>query len=249
MRQVMRTIAEDPKIVVFSSEQMREPVLDDNVDVEVEDEDGVRWTATFFTLENARTLLRRWARTGECGGGLYLWAPDLILVEVVSDDVIRRTVEALRASGEFESAFQRVEEAWSDIVRHARRQPGLRLTKPRENQALAERFARQFVADPDSIWWWDALHEAVRPRSVEYGDGDAWDLIPGMTPERARYVLLVTDDLPYPGGAVCGSLEDLGELVRACRSFSYVVTDEGASFGIFDTPDKVLIHVASPRPQ
>lgn len=67
------------------------PTRDANVDVELIEPDGQRWSATFFTLDNVKTLLSRWARTGECADGTYLWAADLVLVEVLSLEAIKRT--------------------------------------------------------------------------------------------------------------------------------------------------------------
>jgi hypothetical protein len=77
----------------------------DNLDVEVRFADGRRYSATFFTLSNVETLLRRYARSGECANGLYLWASDMILVETLTLDVIERVVQDLIASGELPKAL------------------------------------------------------------------------------------------------------------------------------------------------
>jgi len=79
----------------------------DNVDVEVTLADGGRFGATFFTLENVRRLFQKNRATGECSGGLYLWAANMILVEELTMEVIRRTVEDLLDNGEFFAAFSR----------------------------------------------------------------------------------------------------------------------------------------------
>jgi hypothetical protein len=105
----MVTISTDPPIIVFSSDDLESPAVDINVDVEVHTEAG-RWSASFFTLANIESLITRYAATGECAGGLYLWAADMIVVRELSYEVIRRTVAQLQRDGEFESAFGLLED-------------------------------------------------------------------------------------------------------------------------------------------
>jgi hypothetical protein len=105
----MKTIHDDPEIIVFSVEDLTQPHADLNVDVEVRDETG-RWSATFFTLANVESLLAKYAATGECAGGTYLWAVDMILVRELSERVIIETVNDLRATGEFNRAFGLLED-------------------------------------------------------------------------------------------------------------------------------------------
>ena len=81
---------------------------DDNVDVEVRLDNGKFYTATFFTLENVRSLLTRYKSTGECANGLYLWTVDMIIVENLSKETIRKTVDDLIESGEISSAFSEI---------------------------------------------------------------------------------------------------------------------------------------------
>lgn len=78
---------------------------DDSVDVFVEFETGEHYCATFFTLQNLRTLMRRYRDSGECRGGLYVWATDMIVVETLTRDVIEAAVDDLIQSGELASAF------------------------------------------------------------------------------------------------------------------------------------------------
>jgi len=80
-------------------------VDDCNVDVEVKFSDGRRFGATFFTLLNLRSLFDKNKETGECAGGAYLWAADMILVEQLSIDVIRKAVVDLIENGQFIYAF------------------------------------------------------------------------------------------------------------------------------------------------
>jgi hypothetical protein len=85
------------------------PLTDaDNVDVVVTLESGERFSATFFTLKNIELLLRRYRETGECGGGLYFYTTDMIIVECLTADVIRKSVSDLVESGEFRSAMKSI---------------------------------------------------------------------------------------------------------------------------------------------
>jgi hypothetical protein len=51
----------------------------DNIDIEVRFADGRRYAATFFTIENLCQLFRKNQTTGECAGGIYLWAANRFL--------------------------------------------------------------------------------------------------------------------------------------------------------------------------
>ena len=82
--------------------------LNDNVDVEVKFSNGSRWTATFFTIENIRSIFEKNKETGECSSGLYLWASDMVIVENMTRGVIEETVQDLLREGEFKKAFSRL---------------------------------------------------------------------------------------------------------------------------------------------
>lgn len=84
--------------------------IDDNVDVEVTFSDGSRYTATFFTIENIRSLFAKNKKTGECAGGTYLWAAEMILVEKLDIETMKATVQGLIRDGELDGAFTRVPE-------------------------------------------------------------------------------------------------------------------------------------------
>lgn len=77
----------------------------DNVDVVVRFEDGRRYTATFFTLENVRSLMKSYEQSGECASGLYFFASDMILIKKLNEESIRRSVADLIEKGELEDAF------------------------------------------------------------------------------------------------------------------------------------------------
>lgn len=84
------------------------PAEDGNLDVLIDLEDGRRFAATFFTIKNVQSLMRRHRESGECASGLYLWASDMILVESISVETIRRTVAGLIESGELEACCARL---------------------------------------------------------------------------------------------------------------------------------------------
>lgn len=78
--------------------------------------DGSRWIATFCAFAHLPTLRANCAETGECLGGKYLWASDLILV----DDTTRASVDAvvrdLLARDELRSAFSPADAADADLT-------------------------------------------------------------------------------------------------------------------------------------
>ena len=81
---------------------------DDNVDLWIELDDGRVFTATFFTIKNISTLMRRWRESGESASGAYFWATDMIVVESISEEVIERTIADLIATGKIELCFERL---------------------------------------------------------------------------------------------------------------------------------------------
>jgi hypothetical protein len=78
---------------------------DDVTDTIVTLADGTRWAASFCAFDHLATLRRNCAANGECLGGKYLWASDLILIDDTSRSSIDAAVRDLLASGELRSAF------------------------------------------------------------------------------------------------------------------------------------------------
>ncbi len=83
---------------------------DDATDAVVRLDDGSRWVATFCAFAHLPALRANCAATGECLGGKYLWATDLILIDDTSRPSIEAAVRDLLASGELRSAFSPVAE-------------------------------------------------------------------------------------------------------------------------------------------
>jgi hypothetical protein len=80
-------------------------IEDDNVDVFVYFSDGRKFVATFFTLQNLKSIMTKDEGTGECAGGLYFWASDMIVVQKLDRDTIHKAVADLVKTGEFAKAF------------------------------------------------------------------------------------------------------------------------------------------------
>ncbi len=85
--------------------------LDTNSDVLVTMTDGSRWGATFFSYANIATLAANNQASGECIGGHYFWARDMILVDEVSRQRIAAVIDHLLVTGEFEQVFARYNNA------------------------------------------------------------------------------------------------------------------------------------------
>ncbi|OCG14591.1 hypothetical protein A9G28_05175 [Gilliamella sp. Fer1-1] len=83
--------------------------VNDNVDVEVFLDNGKRYAATFFTIENIISILNKYKETKECCNGLYFWASDMIIVESLNDKVINKTIQDLIKNEEFHHVFSLLE--------------------------------------------------------------------------------------------------------------------------------------------
>lgn len=98
--------------VWIEAEEWGEPwdPRDEASDVVVTMPGGERWIASFVAYGHVPTLVTRNRESGECLGGTYLWATDLILVEELTRPTIEAVVADLIRDGGFESAFTRYEE-------------------------------------------------------------------------------------------------------------------------------------------
>lgn len=82
----------------------------DNVDVQVTFPNGECFSAIFFTLRNIEALMKRYKKTGECVGGLFFWASDMIIVESLTEKTICKTIDHLLAEDEFGYVFSKNED-------------------------------------------------------------------------------------------------------------------------------------------
>ena len=58
--------------------------FDDSSDVIFELDDGSKWAVTFFTYKNIETIRKKNQLIGECLGGTYFCATDMVLILVHS---------------------------------------------------------------------------------------------------------------------------------------------------------------------
>jgi hypothetical protein len=84
---------------------------DDNTDVIVTFENGKRWVATFFSYQNIPSLSEQYRQSGECLGGKYFVATDMVLVDVVSRERIEAVVAEMLKLNDFERYFAVCEDA------------------------------------------------------------------------------------------------------------------------------------------
>jgi hypothetical protein len=79
-------------------------------------ENGERWVATFFSYQNILSLREKNRETGECLGGKYFCATDMILVDEVSRKRIEEVVSEMLGLKEFATYFARCEDDADDAV-------------------------------------------------------------------------------------------------------------------------------------
>ncbi len=126
-----------------------------------------------------------------------------------------------------------------ELLEHCQVAGGIRMLDPEEAAAAVERVAERHVLDRHRRWWWEALVPPVE--RIAYGSGDGLALLESRL-GRARVLLLAaTDDEPPPWSVVCGTTRQIVELLRDCRWFEFWVSDDAASFVVFDTHHQELV--------
>ena len=101
----MTSLADIPYTIEWVEDEFGIDPNDDNVDVTVVFENGDRYVATFFSLQNLASLMEHYEETGECAGGLYVWSTNMIVVSRLTRDNVRRAIADLLENEEFASAF------------------------------------------------------------------------------------------------------------------------------------------------
>src|SRR4051794_95519 len=66
-----------------------------NVDVELIDAHGARWSATVLTVGEIQRLMRLYRSTGECSGGAYFRVPDLLILDEPTLTALVSVIEEL----------------------------------------------------------------------------------------------------------------------------------------------------------
>ena len=81
----------------------------DNVDVEVIMKNGDRYSATFFTIQNIKTMFEKNKQTGECHSGLFFWATDMLIVEKLNLETIETSINELIGEGSIAHAMTKLD--------------------------------------------------------------------------------------------------------------------------------------------
>lgn len=74
-------------------------VDDENADIHIHLDDGSHYTGTLYTIANILHLMDKFARTGECAGGKYMFDPTMLIVRDLRPETIQAVVEELIHTG------------------------------------------------------------------------------------------------------------------------------------------------------
>jgi hypothetical protein len=94
------------KFEIFNEDKMLIDI--DNVDVKIILENGDTFFLTFFTIANIQVLLKRYNETGECAFGTYFWASNMVIVNSLNIENIKKTIEQLIKDNELKMIGQKV---------------------------------------------------------------------------------------------------------------------------------------------
>jgi hypothetical protein len=103
-------VERDGVVVQFMLGADDAPDTVDNVDAHVYLADGSHRHATFFTTKALDQLLRKDARTGETGGGLYFWCSDQVIVPTAGVPAMMAAVMEMIRSGDIEVMCSLIED-------------------------------------------------------------------------------------------------------------------------------------------
>lgn len=96
--------------VSFLFGQGDDPATADNIDAHVHLADGTHRYATFMTTVEIGRLLRRWAETGEAGGGQYFWCSDLVIIPRPGVEAMVAALEEMIRTGDIDVMLSKVED-------------------------------------------------------------------------------------------------------------------------------------------
>ncbi|MGW2625044.1 hypothetical protein [Micromonospora taraxaci] len=97
--------------VSFMSGEGTDPATADNIDAHVYLADGTHRYATFMTTVEIGRLLRRWAETGEAGGGHYFWCSDLVIIPRPGVEAMLAALEEMIRTGDIDVMLGKVEDS------------------------------------------------------------------------------------------------------------------------------------------
>lgn len=78
----------------------------DLIEVQVRLKDGSRWNANFTTPGRIPWEMDKGKRNGDWAEGACFWHPDLVFVEELTEDIIRKAVAHLSKNGLLQKAFR-----------------------------------------------------------------------------------------------------------------------------------------------
>ncbi len=81
----------------------------ETVEVRLTRRDGQEYTANFTAKNFIDYMFEKNKRTGECAQGTYFCMPNMILVEEISEQKVRATIDDLIKNLEIETHFRKVD--------------------------------------------------------------------------------------------------------------------------------------------
>jgi hypothetical protein len=78
------------------------PSHDTNIDLIIRIDDGRVYRATFFTVDNVKTLLNQWRSSGEYGDAVYLGGDDMVIVESISRELLEKVIAGMIETSEID---------------------------------------------------------------------------------------------------------------------------------------------------
>jgi hypothetical protein len=81
--------------------------VDDNADLYVQFENGDNYVVTVYTPQNIITILLRYQDSGECLFGKYYYDTNMLLVDSIDFDSIKKVIDDLIRNDEFNTVFKK----------------------------------------------------------------------------------------------------------------------------------------------
>jgi hypothetical protein len=79
------------------------------VDVILETGDGNKYSSNFITRRYLDYLFEKNKRTGECAGGVYFAVPNMVVIEKLTDEQVKRTIDDMVNNLEVEEYFTKID--------------------------------------------------------------------------------------------------------------------------------------------
>jgi len=93
------------QLIIYQNVTEMSSSLNGNLDIEVIMNDGKRYSATLFTLENIKELMDGHSQSGENNNGTYLWCLDMVIIKDLSIYTICEVVKSIIDSRDLSSIF------------------------------------------------------------------------------------------------------------------------------------------------